>query len=172
MRKPGPHAKKAPSFHGYKPASRISSAIKRANRSRNTRHELILSRELRRLGLRFTRNDVSLPGKPDIVFLSARLLVFSDGDFWHGRSWRDLRTKLARGSNADYWIAKIQSNILRDIRIRRKLSRLGWRVLRVWEKDINRDPKEVAMKIASALSRRPSGTYQKHNADHQHMGCK
>jgi DNA mismatch endonuclease (patch repair protein) len=45
-----------------------------------------------------------LPGKPDIVFYGARLAVFCDGDFWHGRNWPERKRKLSRGSNSEYWV--------------------------------------------------------------------
>ena len=62
---------------------KIMSAIK----SRDTRPELALRKELWRRGLRYRKNYKRLPGKPDIVFLGVRLAVFCDGDFWHGHNW-------------------------------------------------------------------------------------
>src|SRR4051812_41709016 len=123
----------APSFNGYSAASQISSRCKKSNRASGTAHEVMLRRELWRSGLRFRKNSRVLPGKPDIVFPSARLAVFCDGDFWHGRDWRRLRRKLKRGSNHDYWVAKISSNKKRDRQHTRKLQRDGWNVLRLWE---------------------------------------
>ena len=84
------------------------------NTARNTRCETVLCVELRRKRLTFRRNVASLPGKPDIVFVRQRLAVFCDGDFWHGRKWNLRKEKLARGSNAEYWVAKIEANIARD----------------------------------------------------------
>lgn len=136
---------KAPSFAGLRPASPLSSRIKKANTSRNTRQEVALRSELSRLGLRFKKNATSLPGCPDIVFSRARLAVFCDGDFWHGRKWKSLRRKLTRGTNAAYWCAKISSNMRRDKKTTRLLSKSGWQVVRVWESDIRKDPRAVAM---------------------------
>lgn len=133
-------SRKAPSFTGLKPASEASSRAKRSNRRRDTQHELILRRELWRRGLRFRKNVESLPGKPDIVFTVARVVVFCDGDFWHGRKWQTLESKLNQGTNASYWSAKIASNIARDERNTRLLEESGWRVIRLWETDIKKDP--------------------------------
>src|SRR5690348_4254231 len=108
--------RKAPSFTGLKPASAAASRAKRSNTRVDTKHELLLRRELWRLGLRFRKNVKTLLGKPDIVFSRARVVVFCDGDFWHGRKWRELKPKLDQGTNAAYWSAKIATNIDRDNR--------------------------------------------------------
>jgi DNA mismatch endonuclease Vsr len=112
---------------------------------------MVLCAELRRMRLKFSRNVPSLPGKPDIVFVRQQVAVFCDGDFWHGRKWNVRKGKLARGSNAEYWVAKIEANIARDRRHRSKLRRAGWRVIRLWESDILRDPEVAAGKVLDAL---------------------
>ena len=144
-----------PSFAGLKPASELSSLIKKANTSCNTRHEVALQNELSELGLRFQKHAVDVPGRPDIVFAKARLAVFCDGDFWHGRKWNVLRRNLARGANGAYWCAKISRNMKRDKEITSLLRRSGWRVLRVWESDIKRNPRGVAMELRKILRDRP-----------------
>jgi len=139
--------RKAPSFAGLRPASPLSSRIKKANTSRNTSQEVALRCELSRLGLRFKKNAASLPGCPDIVFPRARLAVFCDGDFWHGRKWKSLKRKLTRGTNAAYWCAKISSNMRRDKKTTRLLGKSGWQVVRVWESDIRKNPRAVAIEL-------------------------
>ena len=83
-----------PSFIGCEPASRESSNAKSKNRRIDTHHELTLRRELWRMGLRYRKHATTLPGKPDIVFVRARVVVFCDGDFWHGRNWESCKEKL------------------------------------------------------------------------------
>lgn len=141
-----------PSFVGLKASSVESSKAKRANGRTNTKHETILTHELWRLGLRYRKNVDSLPGCPDIVFSSAQVVVFCDGDFWHGRHWSTLRPKLSKGANPSYWMAKIAANIARDKRNTRQLQQLGWRVLRVWETDILKNPGAVARRIVCIVS--------------------
>ena len=68
---------KSPSFIDLKPASEASSRAKRHNRRTDTQHERMLRRELWRMGLRDRKNVETLPGKPDIVFVGARLAVFA-----------------------------------------------------------------------------------------------
>src|SRR5437870_1500194 len=105
---------KAPTYMGLRPASEASSRAMRANRSAGTKPEVLLRRLFRSFGLRYRANFAGLPGKPDLVFAEARLAVFCDGDFWHGRNWSALRKRLSRRSNARYWVAKIAYNIRRD----------------------------------------------------------
>ena len=106
-------SRKAPSFDGLQPASKAASRAKRANRKKDSRHEVLLRRELWKLGVRYRKYVAKLPGNPDLVFRGARVVVFCDGDFWHGRNWDQLRAALGRRHNADYWIAMTYSQISR-----------------------------------------------------------
>ena len=144
----------APSFTGLKPASTASSQAKRMNRSADTRHERLLRSALWRCGFRFRKNDKALPGRPDIVFPKYRVVIFCDGDFWHGRHWRRLSGKLGAGTNAEYWREKIRANVLRDRRHTRALAREGWHVVRLWETDILSDPEDMAIRVEAILRRR------------------
>jgi DNA mismatch endonuclease (patch repair protein) len=114
--------------------------------------ETLLRHELRRRGLRLQSNVTWLPGKPDLVIASARLCVFCDGDFWHGRRWRVQKRLLAERANSEYWIEKITSNRLRDREQTRQLRKMGWRVLRAWETDILKNPDRVVGRILRALA--------------------
>jgi DNA mismatch endonuclease, patch repair protein len=141
------HRPTSPSFNGLSPASDLASRVKRANRRVDTVPEIILRRELWRLGLRYRKNVASLPGRPDIVFTRARVAVFCDGDFWHGKDWPSLQPKLAQGSNARYWEAKISRNMARDLENSELLSKDGWMVVRLWETDIKREPVAIACRV-------------------------
>jgi DNA mismatch endonuclease (patch repair protein) len=136
------------SFQGLKPASEASSRAKRMNRSKDTKPERTLRSQLWQQGLRYRKNVRSLPGKPDIVFSGVRIVIFCDGDFWHGREWRALSRKLRSGANASYWLQKIRTNRLRDRRTSRVLSAAGWTVLRIWESEIEKAPEQVARTIS------------------------
>jgi DNA mismatch endonuclease (patch repair protein) len=127
----------------------------RRNTRRNTQPELLLRRALWRLGARYRLHFATLPGRPDLVFPSAKLAVFCDGDFWHGRGWQARRRRLARGANAAYWIPKILANRARDRRVSRQLTALGWRVARVWESEILRDPHVVALRLTRGARTSP-----------------
>lgn len=149
--------KKSPSFTGLKAASRSSSYAKKMNRSCDTAQERALRTLLWRSGLRYRKNVRTLTGKPDIVFGSQRVAIFCDGDFWHGRHWRQLSAKLRAGTNPSYWLQKIRTNRQRDRRTDKSLEREGWTVLRFWETDIQRNPEQVARKITGIVGSRQRG---------------
>lgn len=138
----------APSFRGLHSSSERASTTLRAVKRTDTRPERLLRSALWRRGLRYRVHCADLPGRPDIVFRAPRVVVFCDGDFWHGRDWPERRARLARGSNPTYWIRKIERNIERDREQTHALRREGWIVIRVWEGDVARDPERVARSVA------------------------
>ncbi len=142
-----------PSFKGLKPASEAASRAKQRNARRDTVHEVLLRRAVWRLGLRYRKNVESLPGKPDLVFVSAQVVVFCDGDFWHGRDWPKLRQQLQHRANPDYWVAKIESNMARDARTTAHWQEKGWQVVRLWETDIKRDTEGTARLVQHAVTK-------------------
>ena len=113
-------------------------------RTKDTEPESRIRSELHRRGLRFWKHCPDLPGKPDIVFPRARLVVFVDGDFWHGRNFLDWEEKLA-----PFWRDKIRRNIERDLQQVRLLEELGWTVVRIWERQIEEDIAFVASIVES-----------------------
>ena len=121
-------------------------ALMRKVRQKDTEPEIRLRSALHGLGYRFRKHLKDLPGKPDVVFTRQRIAVFVDGDFWHGRYFEGWREKLQ-----PYWQVKIAGNIERDVRNRADLEALGWQVLRVWEKDLKRDPESVIQRVVQAV---------------------
>ena len=88
-------------------------------KSTNTAPEKVLRQLLRKKGLVFRTNVSGTLGKPDIVFPERKLLVFVDGDFWHGGQWQKrglhaLEEQFENARNRDYWLAKIRRNMRRD----------------------------------------------------------
>jgi len=147
-----PRMRTTPSFTGLLPASEsASTAARGASTKTNTRCELALRRELWRRGLRYRLHAPGLPGRPDIVFRRHRLVIFCDGDFWHGRNLEHRLAKLARGHNAAYWVAKVRRNVERDHRNTSELDAAGWTVLRFWETDVLRETRTVADRIEEVL---------------------
>jgi len=139
-------------FKGLAPASPAASRIARATSAkRDTRAELMLRRAVWNTGLRFRVDVRTLPGRPDLVFSAARVAVFCDGDFWHGRNLRSRLKKLAAGHNASYWVSKISANVARDRRTRRLLKRSGWEVLRLWESEVFADPQKAAKAVSGLV---------------------
>lgn len=119
------------------------SAIMRRVRAVNTVPEAILRKALRKRGLRFGVNAKTIAGKPDFIFKSKRLVVFVDGDFWHGGQWRKrrlsaLEQQFRLSSNRTYWLRKIRNNMRRDCKHTTTLLCQGFTVLRFWESDVVR----------------------------------
>jgi len=127
--------------------SRAMSRVK----LRNGPLEREIQRELRRRALRFRKHVKSLPGSPDIVFTKEKVAIFIDGDFWHGWRLPAWEHKLS-----PFWKEKLRTNRKRDRRNFRKLRALGWRVIRIWQHQIKRDPKGCIRSIMVALSRAKS----------------
>jgi DNA mismatch endonuclease (patch repair protein) len=145
-----------PSYRGLRPASaKATAAARGSSRKTDTRCEVSLRRALWAAGCRYRKNVPTLPGRPDVVFLGAKVAVFCDGDFWHGRDWESRRRKLRHGTNADYWLAKIQRNMERDRQNTRLLQEMGWTVLRFWESEVRCDSKTVVRTILKTLRHDP-----------------
>lgn len=118
-----------------------------AQRRKNMRHikskdtdiEVMLRRELWNRGYRYRKNDKSLPGTPDIVLGKYKIVVFCDGEFFHGKDWEVLKPRLMKSKNSEYWISKISRNITHDNEVNKALLFKGWTVIRFWGNDIKRD---------------------------------
>ncbi|MGE3993577.1 very short patch repair endonuclease [Pseudorhodoplanes sp.] len=118
-------------------------------RSRDTRPELTIRRLAHARGLRFRKHKNELPGCPDLVFAGAKVVVFVDGDFWHG--WRFPAWK---GKLGPYWKQKIDSNRRRDKRNFQRLRRNKWLVIRLWEHKVEADAEGCIDLIVDAIHRR------------------
>ena len=117
------------------PAER--SELMRRVRSRGNRStELRAAEQLIASGISgWVNHPDEVPGTPDFYFPEpVRLALFVDGCFWHGCACKSLPK-----TRTDFWRDKIEGNRRRDERTRRKLRRLGFRTMRVWEHDLRQD---------------------------------
>jgi DNA mismatch endonuclease, patch repair protein len=116
----------------------VSARMSRLGR-RDTTPEMLLRSELHRRGLRFRVQrplDFDRRRRADIVFVSARVMVFVDGCFWHSCPEHATMPK----ANRPFWEAKLRRNVERDRDTDRRLAEAGWTVIRVWE----HEPVDVA----------------------------
>lgn len=97
---------------------------------------------------RYKKNVKNLPGKPDIVFPKSKLVIFADGDFWHGKDFKKWKSKIPI-----FWRKKIAGNIQRDRLQVKALKKAGYRVLRFYGSKIKRNPQSVEKKIRESLIR-------------------
>ena len=135
-------------------STEVTQKIMSSIPSKGTKPEMLLRKALWRKNLRYRVNYEKLPGRPDIVFTRQRVIIFCDGDFWHGHNWaiRGFSSMEDELSNySDYWKAKILRNVERDREIDKTLKLLGWTVLRLWESDIKKDLDSCVRRVQEAL---------------------
>lgn len=127
----------------------------KSNKSKDTKPELMLRKELWRRGLRYRKNYKGLYGKPDIVFLGARIAVFVDGRMWHGYDWEHQKNDFK--SRREYWVPKIENNIEHDFDVTQELIALDWVVMRFWDFEVKNNLQDCADKIQRAYNNRKNG---------------
>lgn len=115
-------------------------------RSKNTSPELSLRKALWKKGYRY-RIHYKLHGKPDIVFVGKKIAVFIDGCFWH----KCPKCYVEPKSNKKYWLPKLEKNVEKDRENSELLNKEGWRVIRVWEHEINKGFNETLERIEAQL---------------------
>jgi len=106
-------------------------------RGKDTKPEELVRKYLFSQGFRYRKNDVRLPGKPDIVLPKYKTVIFVNGCFWHAHE--GCRYFVWPKNNADFWKKKIESNIQRDDRNYQLLERQGWKIIIVWECELKKD---------------------------------
>lgn len=116
------------------PPSERSEIMSRV-RSKDSQPEILVRRAVFSEGYRYRLHARDLPGCPDLVFRSRRKVIFVHGCFWH----RHTNCALARmpKSRIDFWKPKLEANKQRDSRNKRRLARSGWKVLTLWECQLN-----------------------------------
>ena len=115
---------------------------------RGTAPELAVRQLVRTLGLKPMSNVSALPGKPDLVFRSARKIIFVHGCFWH----RHMRCRYASEPkvNVKFWKEKFLKTQARDRQAIRLLRKAGWQTLVIWSCELRR-PERVLRRLAVFL---------------------
>ena len=139
------------SKYGFITTKKRSDLMKKI-KSCNTKSEILLRKKLWNAGFRYYKNYKKLPGKPDIVFVKYKIAIFVDGEFWHGFNWKEKKEKIK--SNRDYWLKKIEKNIKRDKKINSELKKMGWTVLRFWEKEIKNNLDNCLLIIVKCIEKK------------------
>lgn len=115
-------------------------------RSRDTQPEVRLRKALWKAGYRYKLKS-KLPGKPDLVFPARKTAIFVDGCFWHLCP----KHAVSPRTNRPFWDRKLKTNKERDRAVNKKLRGLGWRVLRVWEHEVEAGPERAAARLIRKL---------------------
>lgn len=128
-------------------ADNLSQDIRKKNmshiRSKDTKPEEKVRKYLFSKGFRYRKNVKALPGSPDIVLTKYKTVIFVNGCFWHMHGCG--RFKWPK-TNEIYWEKKILRNVERDAENSKTLEEKGWRVLYVWECELQRKRFEDTMK--------------------------
>jgi DNA mismatch endonuclease, patch repair protein len=114
-------------------------------KTRNTAPEVALRSALWAAGVRGWRLHKRLPGRPDLVWQSRRVAVFVDGAFWHGHP------DYYHGQSGAFWDEKIARNRERDRRVNEELAALGYRVVRIWDFEVEKHPGACVGRVREAL---------------------
>jgi DNA mismatch endonuclease (patch repair protein) len=131
---------------------RITKGERSRNMSRirsfgNESTEKRMIRLFRQNGIKGWRRHLKLPGRPDFTFPEKRVIVFVDGCFWHSCpvcNWRP-------ATNVSYWQGKLARNRQMDRSANTELRKAGWKVVRIWEHVLKRQPNNVISRIRVAL---------------------
>ena len=113
-------------------------------RSRDTKIEKKMAQLLRKNKMHYRRFP-KIFGSPDFV-VEKKLLVFCDGDFWHGYRYAKKKKPPKK-----FWRDKIERNMERDRKVSRKLRADGWSVVRLWEHSIEKNPRSCLRRIKTIL---------------------
>ncbi len=105
-------------------------------RSINSRAELKVRSKLKELGYKFSIYSKTLPGKPDIVLRSIHTVIFVHGCFWHRH---DCKRATIPVTNTEYWKNKFKRNVERFKEVKKELKKLDWKVLVIWECQLQED---------------------------------
>jgi len=117
-------------------------------KGKDTTPELTIRKWLWGHGYRYRLHRKDLPGKPDIVFASKRKVIFINGCFWHKHDCKYFKWP---ETNAEFWIKKINTTVLRDEKNYNKLAELHWNYLTVWECEIKKFDEKLKAKLIKFL---------------------
>ena len=132
-------------FYTTPERSKIMSKI----RGKNTKPELAFRKALYANGYRYRLNYKKLIGKPDIALPKYKTVIFIDGDYWHGKNWEERKSKIK--TNREFWIAKFERNIQRDIEVNLALKQINYTIFRFWASEINKELDYCLRKVISHL---------------------
>ncbi|MDD2237227.1 MAG: very short patch repair endonuclease [Kiritimatiellae bacterium] len=114
-------------------------------RGADTKPEILVRSMLHRAGYRFRKNVKTLPGKPDIVLPKYRTVIFVHGCFWHRH--KGCKRATTPSTNVEFWQKKFAANIANDKKHACELRKLGWKVITVWECEVETNLNAVLRNI-------------------------
>ncbi len=132
--------------------SRNMAAIK----AKNTKPEMLVRHLLHAMGYRFRLHYAGLPGRPDLAFPARMKVIEVRGCFWHQHADPRCHNAVLPATRREWWRAKLKSNAARDRKNLRKIKKLGWSALVLWECELE-DQDILALRIRNFLGQ-PGGS--------------
>ena len=131
------------------PTSPAVTRSMKGNRGKNTSPELRLRQLLREAGYPGYRlHWKKAPGHPDIAYPGRKVAIFVNGCFWHRCPTCALPLPKRHG---EFWRRKFELNVERDERKRKALESDGWKVVTIWECEVQEDIEGCVRKVKAAL---------------------
>jgi len=121
-------------------------------RSKDTKPEMAVRSLLHRMGYRFRLHKRDLPGCPDIVLPKYKSVIFVHGCFWHLHE--GCRDGTVPKTQHEKWKLKLERNVERDELHYEELQKMGWKVLVVWECEVEKQLDMVKYKIVDFLTKK------------------
>ena len=118
-------------------------------KAKDTSIEIRVRKWLYHHGYRYRKNVSTLPGKPDIVLKSYNTVIFIHGCFWHRHP--NCKDATIPKTRTEFWQSKFAKNIANDKKNTQKLEEMGFRVLIIWECEINKHFDETISKISRII---------------------
>lgn len=118
-------------------------------RRSNTKPELLVRKYLYSQGYRY-RINTNIYGKPDVVFHSKKIAIFVNGCFWHKHE--RCRLSYIPKTNTAFWKRKLLGNLERDKKVSSELVKNGWKVVQIWECDIETDFQQTIGKVIKIIN--------------------
>ena len=112
-------------------------------RAYNTKPEISLKNLLKGAKLKDYLYQPKIIGNPDFASKKLKTVIFVDGCFWH----KCPKCFVEPSTRKRFWINKINKNVERDVKVNRDLKKKGWKIIRVWEHEIKKNPQRVISKI-------------------------
>lgn len=125
--------------HDKKTRSYNMSRIK----GKNTLPEIKVRKYLFAEGFRYRIHNSKFPGKPDILLKKYKTAIFIHGCFWHGH--KNCKYFKIPKTRTKWWRNKITGNIINDAKKIRKLKKLGWKIIVVYECKLRKEKYDATL---------------------------
>jgi DNA mismatch endonuclease, patch repair protein len=118
-------------------------------KGKDTKPEMLVRRFLHANGFRYRLHVKYLPGKPDIVLPKYKIVIFVHGCFWHGHE--HCKYYVIPKTKTDWWLNKINGNIINDGKAIKALKKNGWKIITLWECELK--PAKLQDSLSKLLSK-------------------